>query len=113
MALPVELPPLQTVVSRRVAEAWRLRVDTRTAQPSALAVRYEVVAANGHRGHISHLLHAPAEIPIDIEPLTPVVIERDDRTAVLEGGFELTLHLDDVRFSGDYGGTLIVTFSHL
>ncbi len=108
----VELPPLRTEVRRTVASLWRLGIDERSGWET-LEVQYEMVADNGRADRLSHVDHPEAEIGVLVEPLAPVVIDRDGDTAVLEGGLVLTLTLDQTRYSGTYAGTLTVSIHQL
>ena len=106
----VDLPPIRLEVRRQVPTLWRLRLADQTGLAD-LDVRVELVAINGHRDRLSHLERPRAEIAANVEPLAPVVVDRDATSVVIEGGLDLTLGLDETRFAGNYAGTLTVTIN--
>jgi len=115
-AIPFDgtVPPLSgTLVTRRLPALWRITVPARHSRSVAVQASYELRGADGQRDQMSISSFPDSPMRVQVVPIAPrAVLERRGATT-FEGGVELLMDLREVRFAGEYEGTLIVTVNRL
>lgn len=122
-------------ISRPLPSVWQIRVPAKVALGS-LRVQYQLTAANGNPGRLSHINFPKAEILVNLQPLPPriieqeeVVIEEEEGVSVntttaqtpplkrvvniqrfnsIEGGVTISFHPSQIQYAGTYAGTLTI-----
>ena len=104
--------PAAPVVQRTVEDAWQLRVDQVQRNSAYFDVAYQIHAANGGTGMLSHGTDESSSMSVRLEPITPVVVDSDGTYDILQGGVVFHLDLGATHKAGRYRGTLTVTFNN-
>ncbi|WP_066425037.1 hypothetical protein [Anabaena sp. 4-3] len=101
-------PPFNTSIVREYPNIWQIRVPV--DEVDSLYATYELKAENGKDNAVTNEQRSDAALPIVIEPLPIVEISRDtdSNTALVQGGFRLTIDIANTPIAGNYAGELTV-----
>jgi hypothetical protein len=99
---------LVTSFQRELPHLWELHVPLTKTAPSVQVV-YELIGDDGRRDLLTHRRDGDSQIFVEVEPLPQRVLAGPPGEMVLEGGVVLHLDVQKARFSGEYGGTLVIS----
>ncbi|NKB89655.1 MAG: hypothetical protein GKS06_15670 [Acidobacteria bacterium] len=104
--------PAPPIIPRTVDDAWEFRVEQSQRRNTFFDVDYQLRAANGSPGMLSHTGDETSTMLVRLQPVTPPVVDSDGTHDVFQGGLVFYLDLAGARRSGRYQGTLTVTFNN-
>lgn len=106
---PAASVTVNTAVLRTAEPIWDAWFTAQADNPRNIDVQLSLTGLDGSPGVLTHVSDPSSRMLATLIATTPVVVERDRRDRLMQGGVQFLLDCSDALLPGQYGGQLLVT----